>query len=324
MYSPTTRLLTILERLQSRPTISGPELAAELEVDIRSIRRYMTMLRDLGIPIEGSAGRGGSYSLKPGFRLPPMMFTQPEIVAIMLGMVAVRTLGLTDVPGIDSALSKLHRVLPESLQTQARAIQCALSFNVNSRRPGIVTDLLASISLASYEQKQIWMEYAGTRGEPTQRTFDPYGVIFHGGSWYAVGFCHLRQDLRTFRLDRIIHHRVMDTTFEYPESFEPIEYLMESLSQTPGCYSAEVLIYGDIDDVRPEIRSHLGRLTPCDDHVHWECQVTDLGWMARYIVSLDFPVRVVGPPELKEALVELASGITAMFEPESIVAQAGD
>lgn len=321
MYSPTTRLLTILERLQSRPSISGPELAAELEVDVRSIRRYMTMLRDLGIPIKGSAGRGGSYTLKPGFRLPPLMFTQPEIVAIMLGMVAVRTLGLTDVPGIESALSKLDRVLPESLQTQARAIQCALSFNVNSRRPGIVTTLLASISLASYEQKQVWMEYAGTRGSPTQRTFDPYGVIFHGGSWYAVGMCHLRGDLRTFRLDRVIHHRVLDTTFEWPEAFEPVEFLMESLSRSPGCYSAEVLIYGALEDARPEIPAHLGRLTECGDHIHWECQCSDLDWLARYIVSLKFPVRVVGPPELKTALLELAGCIAGMVDAEPAEAE---
>lgn len=323
MYSPTTRLLTILERLQSRPTVSGPDLAAELEVDIRSIRRYMTMLRDLGIPIEGSAGRGGSYSMKPGFRLPPLMFTQPEIVAIMLGMVAVRTLGLTDVPGIDSALSKLDRVLPESLQTQARAIQCALSFNINSHRPGIVTALLASISLASYEQKQVWMEYAGTKGSPTQRTFDPYGVIFHGGSWYAVGMCHLRKDRRTFRLDRVIHHRVLDTCFEWPDGFEPVDFLMKSLSRTPGCHSAEVLIYGALEDVRSEIPAHLGRLIECGGHVHWECQCTDLEWMARYVVSLQFSVRVVGPPELKSALRELAGSIAVMIEPEAAFAKVG-
>ena len=94
MYNPTTRLLTILELLQLHPVLSGVELAQRLEVDGRTVRRYVTMLQDMGIPVEAVRGRDGGYRLRPGFKLPPMMFTQHEALALALGLLLARRLGL--------------------------------------------------------------------------------------------------------------------------------------------------------------------------------------------------------------------------------------
>lgn len=79
MYNPTTRLLSVLELLQSREQVSAQELARVLEVEERSVRRYITMLRDIGIPIDSERGRYGGYSLRPGFRLPPLMFNRMRL-----------------------------------------------------------------------------------------------------------------------------------------------------------------------------------------------------------------------------------------------------
>src|SRR5689334_14303765 len=95
MYFPTTRVLTVLELLQSHQQMGGPELAQRLEVNVRTVRRYITMLQDLGIPVEGERGRQGAYRLRPGFRLPPLMFTEDETLAVTLGLLAARKLGLT-------------------------------------------------------------------------------------------------------------------------------------------------------------------------------------------------------------------------------------
>ncbi len=97
MYSPTTRLLTILELLQTYQQLSSSELAERLEVDARTVRRYILMLQDMGIPIEAELGRDGGYSLRPGFKLPPMMFTNDEVLALVLGLLVVRHFGLTAV-----------------------------------------------------------------------------------------------------------------------------------------------------------------------------------------------------------------------------------
>ena len=89
MYHPTTRLLTILELLQTHPYLSGDELARRLEVEVRSVRRYILMLQEMGIPVEGTRGPGGGYRLRPGYKLPPLLFTEEEATAMVLGLLGI-------------------------------------------------------------------------------------------------------------------------------------------------------------------------------------------------------------------------------------------
>ncbi len=96
MYHPTTRVLAVLALLQTYGRMSGPELAQRLEVNIRTLRRYIIMLQDLGIPIESERGRNGAYLLSPGFKLPPMMFTNEEALALTVGLISARRFNLAD------------------------------------------------------------------------------------------------------------------------------------------------------------------------------------------------------------------------------------
>src|SRR5438067_11090842 len=113
MYHPTSRVLTVLELLQSRPSITGPELAARLEMDVRTVRRYITHLQDVGIPIEANIGRYGGYRLRPGFKLPPLIFTEEEATAIMLGLLTSTWLEIEQAAAaIEGALAKGARGLP--------------------------------------------------------------------------------------------------------------------------------------------------------------------------------------------------------------------
>ena len=101
--------------------MSGPELAQRLEVNIRTLRRYIIMLQDLGIPIEAERGRNGAYVLSPGFKLPPMMFTNEEVLALVLGLLVVRHLGLNAAScSVEGAMTKLQRVLPDALRPRRR------------------------------------------------------------------------------------------------------------------------------------------------------------------------------------------------------------
>src|SRR5215211_2577498 len=121
---PTTRLLSMMELLQARERIGVPELARRLEVGERAVRRYAAMLREMGIPIEAELGRYGAYSLRSGYRLPPMMFTAEEALGLALGLLAARHLGLAGVaPAVEGALAKLERVMPEALRGRVRALQ---------------------------------------------------------------------------------------------------------------------------------------------------------------------------------------------------------
>src|SRR5204862_7264952 len=115
MSLPTTRVLAVLELLQSQTQIGGAELASRVGVDRRTLRRYIATLEEMGIPITTEQGRYGGYKLVPGFKLPPMMFTDEEAQALSLGLIAARGLGLADAaPAIASVQAKLDRVLPSA------------------------------------------------------------------------------------------------------------------------------------------------------------------------------------------------------------------
>src|SRR5262252_7481934 len=129
MSHPTTRVLTVLELLQSRPRLSGSELADRLDVDPRTVRRYVSALQDLGVPVESEPGRYGGYRLRPGYKLPPLMFNEEEALALILGLLASRRAGLLDAaPAVEGALAKIDRVLPDRLRGRVQAVQGALGF----------------------------------------------------------------------------------------------------------------------------------------------------------------------------------------------------
>jgi predicted DNA-binding transcriptional regulator YafY len=107
--SSTSRLLALLETLQAQPFATGRELADRLEVDVRTLRRYIAALQELGIPIEGQRGAGGGYRMRPGYRLPPLMLSDDEAVVVALGLVAAQRLGLdTESAAAGGALAKIR------------------------------------------------------------------------------------------------------------------------------------------------------------------------------------------------------------------------
>src|SRR5215475_4352574 len=123
MYHPTTRVLAVLALLQSHGRMTGADMARRLEVNIRTLRRYITMLQDVGIPIIAERGRNGSYELTAGYKLPPMMFTNDEALALSVGLLTARQLGLAEtIQAIQSAQAKLEQVMPVALKNQMRAL----------------------------------------------------------------------------------------------------------------------------------------------------------------------------------------------------------
>jgi predicted DNA-binding transcriptional regulator YafY len=314
MYSPTTRLLTVLEMLQSNRSIGGPELAARLEVDVRSVRRYITLLRDMGIPVESEPGRYGTYYLRPGFRLPPLMFNNAEIMAIFLGLMAVRHIGLAGTPGIESAAAKIERVLPDELRQRIRALQGVLSLDIPAYETPLAAETIARFSLAAYQRNQLWIEYVGARGEPTERTIDVYGLVYHVGFWYAVAYCHLRQDLRVFRLDRARQTRLLETNFEPAVQLNPLTYLLESFASMPGAWEVEVLLRLPGDQARALIPREMAFIEDTPDGVVMRCYSEGLDWIAHFLINLRCPVVVRQPPELRETLRRIAAEVLRMAE----------
>ncbi len=311
MYSPTTRLLTLLELLQSQSSVSGAEAAELLEVEVRSIRRYITMLRDMGIPVESEKGRYGSYSLRPGFRLPPLMFTDTEIVALTLGLKAVRHLGLTLAPGVESAGRKIERVLPDELRHRVRAVQESLTLNLSTYAT-VGAETLAQFSVATYQHYRLWIRYQAVEGKPTEREIDVYGLVFTGGAWYAVAYCHLRESLRVFRLDRVQQVHVLEDYFEPPADFDALDYLLTSFAKAPGFWRIEVLLKTTLEYARDRVPGDMALLEETPDGVLLTCYSDGLDWIGRFLIRLACPFTVLEPPDLRDHLRKIAESIIDM------------
>jgi predicted DNA-binding transcriptional regulator YafY len=241
MYNPTTRLLTILELLQSRPGLSGEEMARRLEVDIRTVRRYVTMLQDMGMPVEGSRGPGGGYQLRPGFKLPPLLFTEDEATAVVLGLLGTQWLQIAiDPVAVQGALAKVYRVLPLRGRERLQGISSHISVMAHGDEARPDAALLVNLSDAIHTRHRICIEYRSPRSDETAREVDPYGVVGWRGRWYMVGYCHLRQGLRIFRLDRMAGVQTLATVFEPPEGFDPLAHVTERLGGAANPWAIEV------------------------------------------------------------------------------------
>ncbi len=313
MYSPTTRLLTVLEILQSKPSVSGPELAKKLEVQVRSVRRYVTMLRDMGIPVESEPGRYGNYYLRPGFRLPPLMFSNDEIMAVSLGLMLARKAAAMQSSGVESAAAKIERVLPLELRQQIWALQDTLVFNLDARDSAPSTAIVTAVTMAAHERKQLAIEYQSYTNEITERVIDPYGIAVHTGIWYAAGYCHLRHDLRTFRLDRIQRARLTDDTFERPKDFDVLGHVLDSIAQQPGSWTIEIRMKTNLAEARLVFPANVALLEVDGDEVVMRCYTNQLDWMALWALRIPCPFVIVQPVELRQLVREAAEKVIGMM-----------
>ncbi|MGZ3626919.1 MAG: helix-turn-helix transcriptional regulator [Ktedonobacteraceae bacterium] len=313
MYHPTTRVLTVLELLQAHRQMSGPRLAERLEVDVRSVRRYITMLQDLGIPIEAERGRYGNYRLMRGFKLPPLMLTEDEALALTLGLLVAKRLGLTiAAPAVEGALAKIDRVLPEALRERVQAVQETLvldSISNDRYSSSPESSVVLTFSIATQQEKRVWMRYQSGQAAETERAIDSYGLIFHAGLWYTVAYCHLRKDLRTFRLDRVVEAELLEESFIRPPDFNSLDHLRRSIASMPGTWKVEVLLELTMEEAERQIPLTMAMLEQEEDGVVMSCYTQDLNWMAHFLVNLRCALIVHVPVELHEALRKLAGEI---------------
>lgn len=312
VYHPTTRVLAVLEMLQVHQRLSGPELAERLEVDLRTVRRYVTMLQDLGIPVVAERGRYGGYRLRGGYRLPPLMFTDDEALAVTLGLMAVRRLGLAvEAAAVEGALAKVERVLPPPVRDRVSSIQATLVTDFAARAEVPETASVLALSAAAANHTRVRIRHQSAGGAATERTVDPYGIVYLNGLWYLPAYCHLRHDLRVFRLDRIIDITALNEPFTPPAGFDRMAFVRQSLAEMPGPWRVEVLLQTTLEDARRRVPLHLATFEEVEGGVIVRQSTEGLEDIARQLVWLGVPFIVREPEELRTVLRILAGEISA-------------
>jgi predicted DNA-binding transcriptional regulator YafY len=292
--TPATRLLAFLEILQDRPFVSGQELAERLEVDIRTVRRYAVAVQELGFPVEGERGPAGGYRLKPGYKLPPLMLTEDEATAVVVGLHAAKRLG---VPTSDEALAKIQRVLPARLRARTESLEHVAFTNPPGTAPASETAL--TLAEAAQRQRRVTARYTSHQGEETERELSPYGLVVHGGRWYLAAYDHNREDLRTFRVDRLTRVEMSGAARAPDEGFDPVEHVKRSFARVPWTHECVV-------ELAKPVEVPLGEL----DGNRLTMRVESLDYMARVLASLDTDFTVVKPPELNTSLNRLATRLS--------------
>lgn len=303
MYHPTTRVLAVLTLLQTHGRMTGAELSRRLEVNARTLRRYITILQDLGAPIIAERGRNGAYELDAGFTLPPMMFTNDEAVAVTIGLLAAHQLGLAEtIHAADSARAKFEQVMPDELKSRVQSLTETTTFDLNASPVPYSSEIMLTLSSAAQERHRVHLHYRSGQDAETERDFDPYSMACLHGRWYAVGYCHLRSGLRSFRLDRIIQVEMIETTFERPTHFDAIQHVVQAIATLPRPFMFEVLLKTDLNRARQEIFNMLGVLEPRDDGVLLRGSAEELEWVARELSRLPFDFVIIAPEALHDTL----------------------
>jgi predicted DNA-binding transcriptional regulator YafY len=318
MANVATRLISIILMLQSRGTLKASELAEELEVSERTIHRYMGMLDEMGIPIYSERGPYGGFSLVRGYKLPPLVFTPEEATVLYLGAELVKDIwGQSYHDAAVAATAKLDNVLAEAMLQEVRQAQSGLIVTGWLRRDyGPWAPILDDLRRCVAQKRQVRLTYRSFRQQTTERIVDPYALALQWGNWYLAGHCHLRGDLRTFRVDRVQGVEPTGQVFEMPPDFDAREYLLRMAEERPATYYRVAVRFDpDVAHIVRERHEEWQELTDHEDgSVTLAFEASDLAWPCRWVLTYQDKATVVGPPELAARVRDAAQAIAARYE----------
>ena len=309
MWDTSARLLRLLSLLEVRGGWSGPELAARLEVDVRTVRRDVDRLRSLGYPVHSTSGAAGGYRLAPGADLPPLLLDDDEAVAVAVGL---RPAAGNTVAGIEEssqrALAKLERVLPARLRGRVTALSAA-TVALTGPRPKVDADDLSVIASACRDHETLRFDYRGNDGRALRRTVEPLRLVHTGRLWYLVAWDAGRRDWRTFRVDRIEGRPIPVARFtpRPPPADDIAAFVSRGTAVAAYPVHARVTVHAPLDAVAERISPTAGLLEAAGDG---SCVLRTGGRtlpdLAYHLVTMGLEFTVDDPPELADHLLAIA------------------
>ncbi|MFH2104123.1 MAG: YafY family protein [Chloroflexota bacterium] len=315
MSTTATRLITLIMLLQRQPNQKAADLAAELGISVRSLHRYFGMLDEMGVPVYAERGPYGGFSLVRGYKMPPLMLTPDEAVAVALGAGMVAELwGQIYREPAHGALAKLENLLPdEQRQEVAWARRSLVATGMHRSDLEALAPRLEKLRRGVREHRRASILYRSSSSpHPERRDVDPYALVHRWGWWYLVGYCHLRQELRTFRVDRIDSLDLTDQVFQVPDDFDIQAYLLkEGQPQARArlrfaADAAHVALYNRATWETVDERS--------DGTVEVTFLAPDLTWAASTVLAYGPAVTVLEPQALRLVVAEWARAVINLYE----------
>ncbi|MGP4039095.1 helix-turn-helix transcriptional regulator [Gracilibacillus sp. D59] len=227
--SKADNMLAILWLLKKKKRITAKQLADELEIHIRSVYRYIDALCASGVPIIADSGHNGGYRLLHDLTKSPLFFDMEEQKALVHAAKFAEEAGYPFGDALNRAISKLKRYTnPDQSEEIVRHEK---GFDVINPIPdSSLNSFLQELEISVADGKTLIMVYQkGYQDSLQERRVDPYGLTYWKGKWYTIAYCHLRCNIRSFRVDRIQFLTVTDATFKKPESFSTRQFFLQNL-----------------------------------------------------------------------------------------------
>lgn len=317
MSTTAGRLITLIMLLQRRPKQKASDLAEELGVSVRTVHRYVNELNQMGIPVYSERGPYGGFSLVRGYRMPPLVFTPQEATAIYLGASLVEEIwGQLYADAARGVTAKLDSVLPDDQRQEvawARRTLVATGFHRTDQTP--LEPVLSKLRRAARQRRRVTMTYRSrSRPDPLRRSVDPYALVHRWGWWYLIGYCCLRDAMRTFRVDRIEELAVSEEMYAVPEDFDIRAYLAEE-TWFPPRFQVRLRFPPEVAlEARDEGSSWETTAEQPDGSLVVTFGATDLEWAARVALWYGPQVTVLEPEELRLLLGELARTLADRYQ----------
>ncbi|MEW6030414.1 MAG: helix-turn-helix transcriptional regulator [Chloroflexota bacterium] len=316
MPNTATRLITLIFLLQNRPGQKASELAEKLGVSLRTIHRYFEMLDEMGIPVYSERGPYGGFSLVRGYKMPPLVFTLEEAVAVVLGTGLVEELwGELYRESARGALAKLENLLPEEqVHEVAWARGSLVATGMHRADLKAQTPALEKLRRGIRERRSVSMKYQSSQvPHPTERELDPYALVHRWGWWYAIGFCHVHREVRTFRVDRIAEIALLDTAFTPLPDFDLHDFLKNDLQTQPQII-ARLRFDAASAHVVAGNQSYWQTAEPqADGSVEVTFAAPTLEWAASTALAYGPAVEVMEPPDLRVTVVAWLEATTRKY-----------
>jgi predicted DNA-binding transcriptional regulator YafY len=295
-------MLRLLSLLQTHRYWPGPELAGRLDVSIRTLRRDVDRLRELGYPVDAHRGVEGGYQLGAGAALPPLVLDDDEAVALAIGL---RAAAQGAVAGIEEAsvraLTKVSQIMPPRLRRRVDALRAVTVPAVwNTTGPAVDAAVLTTLAQASRDTERLRFAYTAQNGEETRRHVEPHWLVSLGRRWYLVAFDLGRSDWRTFRVDRVASPLSTLLRFE-PRQLpgrDPAAYVRAQLGSLATSYAIEAIVAAPADEVRGRVGQWATIEALDGDRCRLVMNADSLDWPTLALGSLGAEIEEVKPPEL--------------------------
>ena len=303
--NPTARALLCLQLLQDQPGITADRLARGLGCSSRAARRYVSILREAGVPVHSVRGPYGGYRLGSGVRPPPVMFSATEALGLVMAVLDGHHDAGDETEPVGAALGKVVRALPTAVAEQVQAIRrtTAPAPDRGAARPDPATTI--ALVQASSQNRRVRLRYRSEAGTEWVTEADPWAVVVRHGRWYLLCRAGSERAVRAYRLDRMRDVEPLDEPFERPTDLDPVAMLEQHLA-VGWDYAVEVVVESSVDQVRRYLSPALGRLEAVDaDHTRLTGTTGNPYWYAEQLAVIPAPFRVVGGVELRHTVAGL-------------------